>query len=149
MIPDFYDGEFLPDGAYDATWMEVQAKFGLGETRRRLCEQMSQFIQMARGCGFRAVYLFGSFISSKTDPNDIDLMWVFRAGTPDQMSEKCKDLLNYVRMKEQWNWDMWCCSDAPEGVEYMLTGWKQNKSRTKLRGIIKIDLEKFEGLVIP
>jgi predicted nucleotidyltransferase len=147
MIPEFYDGEFLPDGDCEATWIEVQERFGYGDTRRRLCEQMSRFIQIARGCGFKTVYLFGSFISGKEQPGDIDLMWVYR-GEYGSLRPECQELLNYERMKQRWNWDMFCCSDAPEVVEELLSGWRKNKARTKQRGIIKIDLERFEGLIL-
>jgi len=146
MIPEFYDGEFLPDGDHDATWTEVRQRFGSGETRRHLCDQMSRFIQTARGCGFKEVYLFGSFISGKDIPGDIDLMWVYR-GDYDTLRPECKELLDYGRMKER-NWDMWCSSDDPVNVKYLLDGWRKNKTRTKQRGIIKIDLEKFEGLIL-
>lgn len=148
MIPDFYDGEFLPDGDHEATWREVQLRFGNGVKRAELCLKMAKFIQTARGCGFRAVYLFGSFISGKLDPHDIDLMWVYRQSSFGNLSQDCKDLLNYAKMKERWDWDMWCCSDEPSIIEYMLDGWRMNKLRTKRRGIIKIDLERFEGLML-
>ena len=149
MIPEFYDEEYLPGGTHDATWTEVQQRFGFSEGRRRLCERMAHFINVARGCGFRAVYLFGSFVTGKNDPNDIDLMWVYRGGAYDQMSDRCKDLLNYAKMKQRWKWDMFCCSDAPEVVADLVSGWTMDKARTKRRGIIRIDLEKFEGLIVP
>lgn len=148
MIPGFYDGEFLPDGDHEATWQEVQDRFGEGETRRRLCQRMSACILQARACGFRGVYLFGSFISSKADPGDIDLLWIYRAGSMETMSPPCRDLLNYGKMKADFGWDMFCCTDDPDVVEYLLSGWRKNKSKTKQRGLIKIDLEKFEGIIL-
>jgi predicted nucleotidyltransferase len=147
MIPDFYDGQFLPDGDHEATWIEVQERFGSGERRGMLCEQMSKFIQIARGCGFRSVYLFGSFISGKENPKDIDLMWVYRQKTFGLLRPGCRELLNYATMKARWNWDMFCCSDDPGASEYMLPAWRMSKTGTK-RGIIKIDLERFEGLIL-
>jgi hypothetical protein len=146
MIPDFYDDEFLPDGDHEATWIEVEEKFGASESRKRLCDHMSRFIQIARGCGFKSVYLFGSFISTKECPNDIDLMWVYR-GEYGKLRQECQELLNYEKMKAQWDWDMWCCSDDPDIISDLLSGWRRNKARTKHRGIIKIDLEEFEGLI--
>ena len=147
MIPDFYDGNFLPDGDHDATWSDVQQRFGSGARRRALCDQMSKLIYLARGCGFREVYLFGSFISGKPEPGDIDLLWVYRSSTYESLSEGCRELLNYAIMKRRLGWDLFCCSDDPNVVSYMLTGWRMNKAKDKTRGIIRIDLENFEGLV--
>jgi hypothetical protein len=147
MIPEFYDGQFLPDGDHEATWIEVQERFGSGQTRRRLCEQMSKFIQTARGCGFRFVYLFGSFISGKESPNDIDLIWVYRDGSLESLRPACRELINYATMKARWNWDMFCCSDNQAIIADLLTAFRKSKAGTK-RGIIKIDLERFEGLIL-
>jgi len=147
MIPEFYDGNFLPDGDHDATWAEVQTRFGEGEVRQKHCRQMSKLLLVARSCGFRAVYLFGSFISGKSEPGDIDLLWVYRADTYDSLSESCRELLNYGIMKSRLNWDLWRCSDDPVIVSDLLSGWRQNKTKDKARGIIRIDLENFEGLV--
>ena len=148
MIPDFYDGYFLPDGDHDATWVDVQRRFGAGTTRSRLCEHMSKLILLARGCDFKEVYLFGSFISGKPDPGDIDLLWVYRADKYDSLSESCRELLNYATMKSRLGWDLWCCSDDPAVVSDLLSGWRKNKTKDKARGIIRIDLGKFEGLVL-
>jgi hypothetical protein len=147
MIPNFFDDQFLPDGDYEATWIEVQERFGSGQTRKDLCEQMSKFIQIAKCCGFRAVYLFGSFISGKDNPNDIDLMWVYRQETFESLRPGCRELLNYETMKSRWHWDMFCCSDDQTIIEYLLTGFRKSKTGTK-RGIIKIDLERYEGLIL-
>jgi hypothetical protein len=148
MIPDFYDGHYLPNGDHEASWLEVQRIFGAGDHRRQICHMMSGFILAAKRCGFKTVYLFGSFISSKAKPGDLDLLWVYPAGTKDRMAEECQDLLNYGKMKARYNWDMWCSSDNPAVVAELLTGWRMNKERTKQRGIVKIDLEKFEGLIL-
>jgi hypothetical protein len=148
MIPAFYDGEFLPDGDHDATWQEVQARFGRGACREHLCERMSQFIMTARRCGFRQVFLFGSFISGKEEPGDLDMLWVYRAESLLTMEPECKDLINYGMMKIRYDVDSWCCSDDKESVMDLLTGWRKNKTRTKIRGIIRIDLERFEGLIL-
>jgi hypothetical protein len=148
MIPDFYDGMFLPDGDHSATWQEVQDRFGQTGSRRTLCNQLSQFILTARGCGFVALYVFGSFISGKTDPGDVDLIWVYRDGQLENMGPECRDLIDYSKMKARFAWDMFCCSDAP-GVEgYLLEAFRENKAKTKRRGIIRIDLQAPEGLIL-
>lgn len=148
MIPAFYDGDFLPDGDHMATWQEVQDRFGQTASRRILCDQLNQLILAARGCDFLWVYIFGSFISGKPDPGDVDLMWVYRAEQLEFMRPECRDLIDYQRMKSRFAWDVFCCSDSPDVVAYLLQGWRKNKAKTKERGIIKIDLQAFEGLIL-
>jgi len=92
--------------------------------------------------------MFGSFISGKNEPGDIDLMWVYRGAAFESLGPECKELLNYEKMRARCGWDMWCCSDDPNAVAYLLDGWRMNKQRTKRRGIVKIDLERFEGLIL-
>jgi hypothetical protein len=50
-------------------------------------------------------------------------------------------------MKARWNWDMFCCSDNQAIIADLLTAFRKSKAGTK-RGIIKIDLERFEGLIL-
>jgi len=148
MIPDFYDGHFLPDGAHDATWQEVQTRFGSGAKRQSLCARMSQVLLTARRCGFREVFLFGSFISGKPDPGDIDLMWVYRSGSYEGMAPECQEIVNHEMMKARHGLDVFCCSDDRATIEDLLSTWRVDRDRTKKRGIVRIDLERFEGLII-
>lgn len=142
MIPEFYDGIYLPDGDHQATWPEVQEKFGVGQPRETHCRRLEAFLQAARNCGFVRVYLFGSFISGKPAPGDVDLLWVYQKGVEiTQLRQECRDLLNYGLMKEREGWDMWCCSNDDFVINYLLEGWRADKSLRKIRrGIVIIEL---------
>ncbi len=148
MIPDFYDGIFLPDGDHDATWDEVRARFCFGEKRKKMCLAFSGLLPVARSCSFIAVYLFGSFISAKPEPGDIDLLWVLPAEVkPEQMRPECRDLFDYQGMKSRFGWDAFCCPDNPAVLADFLTVWRTDKQRVKRRGIVRIDLAMPEQLI--
>jgi predicted nucleotidyltransferase len=144
MIPDFYDGEFLPDGEHLATWEEVHARFGSPcEQRKTLSLKLKYYLDIARRCGFIRVYVFGSFISGRLEPppGDIDLMWVYQPDLDiDALSKECRDLLNYDAMRRREQWDMFCCSDNTGVINYLLGAFRISKDN-KSRGVILIHLQ--------
>jgi hypothetical protein len=142
MLPEFYDGNFLPPGDHSASWAEVVGRFGGNSTRTAFCNRLLRFLRQAKRCGFLRVYLFGSFISAKDEPGDVDLLWVHTQNIDiDRLSRECRDLLNYETMKARENWDMWCCSDDPFVVNYLMDVWRRDKAaEQKPRGVIILDL---------
>jgi hypothetical protein len=83
-IPDLNERGFLPEGVYDCTMDEIKKRFGKFQTtdrRIRLLEKLEQFIGEAKRIGMiSAIVVNGSFISSKPEPNDIDLIVVLKQG---------------------------------------------------------------------
>ena len=142
MIPEFYDGMYLPPGDHPATWPEVVEKFGGGAIRSDFCRRLLRLLQAAKNCNFREVYLFGSFISAKELPGDVDLMWVYDVGLDfDSLRTECRELLNYQIMKEREKWDLWCCSDDQDVKTELLKGWRTDKSpEKKPRGLVILDI---------
>jgi hypothetical protein len=142
MIPDFYDGKFLPDGDHNATWAEVVQRFGINARRKRFCDRLINFLLQAKRCGFLRVYLFGSFISAHDDPGDVDLLWVHKRDLDKaQLARDCQDLLDYSTMKAREDWDMWCCSDDPVVISYLMAEWHKDKGPERTpRGAILLQL---------
>ncbi|HWZ76949.1 MAG TPA: hypothetical protein VNX87_10450 [Candidatus Sulfotelmatobacter sp.] len=143
MIPEFYDGNFLPDGEHVATWDEIVRRFGGNERRKSFCDRLIRFLQQAKSCGFLKVYLFGSFISAKEDPGDVDLLWVHKRDLDyDRLSRECHELVEYALIKARERWDMFCCSDDPMVISIMMTVWRKDKAPgRKPRGVIILELK--------
>jgi hypothetical protein len=80
MIPPFNEYGCLPEGIHDCTTEEIAARFGgfqSGDRRPRLWERFVEFLREAQACGLAdAVLVNGSFVTAKTEPNDIDLMLI-------------------------------------------------------------------------
>jgi hypothetical protein len=142
MIPDFYDGKFLPEGDHLATWGEVVRKFGGNACRRGLCDRLGAFLLKAKRCGFRKVYLFGSFISAKEEPGDVDLLWVYERDLDiATIARECQDLLSYTTMKAREKWDMFCCTDDPFAINYLMKAWRVDKGPARTpRGVILLEI---------
>jgi hypothetical protein len=65
----------LPPGVHDASMLEVEAQFGGSIRRRMLIAALRRLVQLARRCEFVfEIYIDGSFVTAKTEPNDIDIV---------------------------------------------------------------------------
>ena len=68
------DGD-LPVGVHTATLAEVVAHFGRGSLRRMVLGRRLErlFLQVAQTGGLRRFMLFGSFVTAKAEPGDLDI----------------------------------------------------------------------------
>ena len=68
----------LPVGVHDATLSEAIRRFGAGSGRRRLqALRLRRVYEIARNTGRLARFVvFGSFITGKEDPNDVDIFMI-------------------------------------------------------------------------
>ena len=78
MIPRFNDEGDLPPGVHQATLEEVLARFGCASLGRRVVGSRLQKIHhLASETGHLArCVVFGSFVTDKNEPNDVDLILV-------------------------------------------------------------------------
>jgi hypothetical protein len=76
MIPDFDLGKgHLPPGIHPATWKEVEARYGETMHRRELLRGLRAALNNLQAAGCPRVYIDGSFICTKRNPNDYDACW--------------------------------------------------------------------------
>lgn len=65
----------LPPGIHDGTIGELETRFAGSERRRLLMESIRKLVHLARRSGFVLdIYIDGSFVTSKEDPNDVDII---------------------------------------------------------------------------
>src|SRR5712692_9248220 len=78
MLPEFNHDGNLPEGIHVATEDEVFARFATPSARRQwLGEQLRSLLALARSTRQLArVFLWGSFVTSKEVPNDLDVLLV-------------------------------------------------------------------------
>jgi hypothetical protein len=75
--PLLYDG-FLPPGLHLAEMDEIEDRFGKSTSRRKaLFNQLRLFTELARHCGAVRMFVNGSFVTAKAEPNDVDVViWI-------------------------------------------------------------------------
>ena len=140
MIPPFHDGTNLPEGIHRATLEDVEAFFGTSVKRTQLCASLRKMLNTARDCQFRKAILFGSFVSSKDSPGDIDLFWTLAPGTDtDHLHHRCRQLLDSANSKGLFMCDVFWCFDDDDSINRMSNMWQIDR-QGRTRGLVMIDL---------
>lgn len=85
MLPPLNASGTLPPGVHWADWDDVQHRFGSTEHRRRLLAGLRAALAALKIAGCRALYLDGSFVTSKATPNDYDACWDVAGVDPKQL----------------------------------------------------------------
>jgi hypothetical protein len=75
MLPPFDAEGNLPPGIHEGEWVEVEARFGINEHRRRQLAGFKAVAKILTICGCQRVYLDGSFVSAEAIPADFDGAW--------------------------------------------------------------------------
>src|SRR6266566_4746610 len=77
-LPQFNEAGDLPLGLHPVSWAELLERFGAEHGQREVCtRRLSHIFELARrtGCLKRFV-VFGSYITAKPEPNDVDVLIV-------------------------------------------------------------------------
>lgn len=75
MIPAFNPDKNLPPGVHWAKWQEFVERFGTTPHRQRLLRGLKSAIDSLSKAGCLVVYIDGSFVTEKENPNDYDGCW--------------------------------------------------------------------------
>ena len=74
-IPSLDTDGLLPSGLHRATLGEILERFSTGsELRRELGTRLDQIVALARHVRARRMLVDGSFVTSKLDPGDLDVV---------------------------------------------------------------------------
>jgi len=73
MIPAFRPDGYLPEGVHLASEAELTFRFGsTSPRRRRLALRVRRWIELAHAVGATRLLIDGSFVTEKSDPDDVD-----------------------------------------------------------------------------
>ena len=75
MVPCFDSRGNLPVGVHWADWTDLSNHFGRTPHRQRLLSGLKKALEVLHAAACRAVYLDGSFVTSKARPRDFDACW--------------------------------------------------------------------------
>ncbi len=75
-IPSFNENDELPDGEYVVSLEEIEIRFGCAnEQKRWLMQGLKAAAANLGNANVRKLWIDGSFITDKENPNDIDGVW--------------------------------------------------------------------------
>ena len=75
MIPTFNSDGNLPAGIHLVDWDVFLSAFGISVHRLKLIAGLSDAMACLRTAGCSRLYIDGSFVTTKSVPNDIDVAW--------------------------------------------------------------------------
>ncbi len=146
-IPNLNERGLLPPGIHDCSVEEIGARFGTFQStdrRPRLHRRLRAFLEEVRSTNLVvAVIVNGSFVTSKPDPGDIDLILVLPS-THDfsvALPPMAYNVLSRRRVRRRYRFDVLAArEDAREYVEY-LEYFQQVRGRPgDQKGILRIQL---------
>lgn len=145
-VPEFNPEGDLPLGVHRASLLEALERFAVGSAQRvavglRL-ERIYRIAQATRH--LRRFVVFGSFITAKQEPNDVDIFLLMEDSfDPSHLSREARGLFDHAAAQAQfgasvfWLRRLACLEGEQTAVEY----W-QVKRGGGLRGILEIIAER-------
>ena len=133
----------LPPGMHLATLAEVEAVFVTTPHRRRLFEGLQRAIQNLHAAGVRRVFIDGSFVTTKADPNDIDGCWEWTEEVHLDLLDPV--LLDFAQarqtMRDKYGVDFFLATwvEACSGLTFL--DFFQRNREDNPKGIVQLDLE--------
>lgn len=98
-IPEFRSDGYLPEGLYVATEAEVTFQFGTATPRRRrLVLRLRRWIALAHRLGAKRLLIDGSFVTSKPNPKDIDVVILLPPDFEEQIERGLQSALELEEM---------------------------------------------------
>ena len=144
MLPAFDNEGNLPEGIHLATKDEVFARFTSSSARRQwLGEQLRTLLGLASSTGHLArVFLWGSFVTSKEVPNDLDTLLVMSAEfAVEAVSAPMNILFDHVQARLRFQADVfWTKGSIGSEVLHIWLDTYQTAKDFKRRGIVEVIL---------
>jgi hypothetical protein len=142
MIPNFRDDGYLPEGLHIATEAEITFRFGTATPRRRrLALRLRRWIELSRTVAAKRLFVDGSFVTAKPDPNDVDaVVWLGddfldRVSRGDQEAVELEMMLvtrqpeEIFAAEDRRDWDDW--------VEFFSRTREADERR---KGVVEVEL---------
>lgn len=75
MIPEFTELGLLPKGIHEASFEEFESRFSFSVRRKQLIVGLKLAMVHLKEMGCEAIFIDGSFVTSKYRPGDFDAAW--------------------------------------------------------------------------
>jgi hypothetical protein len=142
MLPEFTQDGNLPEGIHSATAEEVFERFATSSARRQwLGERLHSLLALAKATGQLArVFLWGSFVTNKEIPNDLDMLLVMTAEfIVEAIPTPAQVLFDHVQARLNFHADIfWTkASIDPQILALWLDTYQTGKDFTR-RGIVEV-----------
>ena len=142
-FPNLNDAGELPIGIHQATIDEVIAQFGSGTLQREVVTaRLQRIYQIAKDTGnLQQLIIFGSYITAKSEPNDVDVVIVFNDDFDLTVcGEEVKTLLDHQQAENEFGSSIFWIRPSLlllETLDEFVESWQVKRDGTR-RGIIEV-----------
>lgn len=142
-LPNFNAAGDLPAGIHRASLDEVLAHFGVGSARRQAAAaSLVQISRLAQGTdALLRLLVFGSFVTSKPDPRDVDIILIMRDDfNVNACNEETGSLFNHSQAGERFKASVFWIRPGllvNDSLTEFVAHWQTKRDGTK-RGIVEI-----------
>ena len=139
-IPNLNNKGELPGGEHEATLQEINSVYGASNERRKiLMRGLHQAAQNFSLAGVKKIWVNGSFITDKAEPNDIDGCWEYTASVDIQKLDPVF-LNSRQMMKDKYGLDFFISNYIETDSGLPFPKFFQVNRNGKLKGIILVRL---------
>jgi hypothetical protein len=143
-IPEFNKDGNLPEGIYSASTEEFLDRFTTNSARRKwLGERLKEVFSLGKSTGkLERIFIWGSFVSAKGSPNDIDILLIMAEDFQlENVPGACRILFDYTRARVKFHVDIfWSKASIGEETISLWLDTYQRAKDFKRRGIVEVKL---------
>lgn len=144
MLPAFNSDGNLPEGIHRATESEVLARFNTTTARRQwLGERLRSLLALAKSTGkLGRVFLWGSFVTAKPSPNDLDVLLVMGPDfSLDSTPADCAVVFYHALARIHFHADVfWTKASIDGDILHLWLDTYQTGKDFKRRGIVELSI---------
>ena len=145
MLPPLDENGDLPAGIHHATWAEITGRFGsTTETRVHALARLLHLHELAVRTGkLKRFCVFGSFVTSATDPHDVDVALLMAADFRiEDAPRECRTLFSHAEAQARYGASVFWLREGMLSEHLMqefFDTWQIKRDGAK-RGIVEIQL---------
>ena len=144
VLPGFTSEGDLPSGVHVVNWQEFEARFGAATSRRIwLFARLQSLVGLAATTGkLRRVFVWGSFVTTKPAPGDLDLLLIMAEDFEvEQIAMPAQAVFDSVQAKLRFESDVfWARASIGEEVLQLWLETYQTSRDFRKRGIVELEL---------
>jgi hypothetical protein len=142
MMPVFCADGYLPEGLHRSTEAEVTFRFGSSSPRRRrLAIRVRRWIELARQVGARRLFIDGSFVTGKADPDDVDAVIFLPSNFHDQVRRAIDSALELEQMLlTRRPEELFAAEDETDWQEWVAFFSRTRETDARRKGLVEIEL---------
>jgi hypothetical protein len=144
VLPEFTSDGDLPFGVHLIDWQELRSRFGTQTPRRVwLLGRLQALVSLAANTGkLRRVFVWGSFVTTKASPKDIDILLIMNEDFEiERITPPAQAVFDSVQARLLFESDVFWArtSIGTETLETWLETYQISRTFQK-RGIVELEL---------